>query len=254
MLKYPFLEEDSTIAEILVETQDCLLPAISLSYHLFDASGYGSLQINDYSTFLRLAKDKELIHDYKLEGMANVKYIISRLKLEGMPLVYADNEIKIYYNPDFLPRAFLVPNVVIIKDRKEVLRRMLTAEFNPRKEVILEEKITNKYQISNLKSQIKILDYQPNKVIIKASSNADCFLFLSDTYYPGWKAYIDGVETKIYRANYIFRAIKLPSGEHQVEFKYLPQSFKFGTWASIIIASFIIGFGVVKKYVKGKTK
>jgi uncharacterized membrane protein YfhO len=59
-------------------------------------------------------------------------------------------------------------------------------------------------------------------------------LFLSDTYYPGWKAYVDGKETKIYRADYTFRAIYVLGGSHKVEFIYSPLSFKMG----------VIGFAV----------
>src|SRR3989344_832794 len=59
-------------------------------------------------------------------------------------------------------------------------------------------------------------------------------LFLSDNYYPGWKAYIDDKETKIFRANYTFRAIYLPEGSHLVKFVYQPLSFKVGVVISFL--------------------
>jgi uncharacterized membrane protein YfhO len=57
---------------------------------------------------------------------------------------------------------------------------------------------------------------------------------LNDTYFPGWKAFVDGQETKIYRADYTFRAIPLNAGTHQVEFIYDPLSFKLGAAISIL--------------------
>jgi hypothetical protein len=70
------------------------------------------------------------------------------------------------------------------------------------------------------------------KFLIKASENT--FLVLNDTYFPGWKAFVDGQETKIYRADYTFRAIPLNAGTHQVEFIYDPLSFKLGAAISIL--------------------
>jgi uncharacterized membrane protein YfhO len=72
---------------------------------------------------------------------------------------------------------------------------------------------------------------------VKAAQNA--FLVLSDTYFPGWKAYVDGKKEKIYRANYNFRAIALGAGTHKIEFIYDPLSFKIG---AIITLLTLIGF------------
>ncbi len=71
-------------------------------------------------------------------------------------------------------------------------------------------------------------------------------LFLSDNYYPGWKAYVDNKETKIYRANYTFRSIYLPSGNHSVAFKYNPLSFKIGSVVSLLSFIAILSILVLK--------
>jgi uncharacterized membrane protein YfhO len=71
-----------------------------------------------------------------------------------------------------------------------------------------------------------------------AAAPANSFLFLSDAYYPGWNAYVDGVKTEIYRANYAFRAVHLPAGRHTVEFVYAPGSF---TVAALISLAALLG-------------
>ena len=79
-------------------------------------------------------------------------------------------------------------------------------------------------------------------ITIQATSRSDGFLVLTDSYDKGWKAYIDGKETEVFQADYLFRAIIFPKGEHIVTFKYMPLSFVFGAWISIgsLIAVVII--------------
>jgi uncharacterized membrane protein YfhO len=69
-------------------------------------------------------------------------------------------------------------------------------------------------------------------------------LVLSDTFYPGWKAFVDGKEEKILRANYNFRAVPLTAGTHRVEFVYDPLSFKLGALTTFlgILGCLVIGF------------
>ena len=75
---------------------------------------------------------------------------------------------------------------------------------------------------------MNILKYKPNYVEIEAEMSVPGFLVLGDTYYPGWKVYVDGKQDKIYRADYILRAVYLMPGKHIVKFTYEPFSFKIG--------------------------
>ncbi|MEK9148434.1 MAG: YfhO family protein [Candidatus Desantisbacteria bacterium] len=94
-----------------------------------------------------------------------------------------------------------------------------------------------KSKIQNLKS--KIIKYEPNRVVIDVDTASDGFIFLSDTYYPGWRASIDGKKTKLYRANYCFRAVRVEKGHHLIEMKFLPKSFVIGLAGSFISLIFI---------------
>jgi hypothetical protein len=90
-------------------------------------------------------------------------------------------------------------------------------------------------------------EYSPNAVKIEVALDRDGYLVLSDTYYPGWRAYVDGEERETLRANYAFRAVPLESGQHTVFFKYDPLSFKTGlvislaTWGAIILGLAVLG-------------
>ena len=93
------------------------------------------------------------------------------------------------------------------------------------------------------------LDYQPEKVVIEADLPQAGFLVLSDSYYPGWKVFVDGEEDRILRANYIMRAVRLSPGHHQVEFIYDPSSFKLGlaiSLATLFLILVLIGYEIIK--------
>ncbi len=82
--------------------------------------------------------------------------------------------------------------------------------------------------VAEKQGSVRIDSYKSNTVDLTVNSKSRQFLFLSDSYFPGWKAYINGKPTKILRANYMFRAIVIGPGKHQVRFEYDPLSFKLG--------------------------
>ncbi|MEW6097417.1 MAG: YfhO family protein [bacterium] len=229
----------TTLEDALIGVQKSLVPNYGLFYKIFDAQGYESLTLNDYNQLLKIIKEGG---GGNLLDVLNIKYVISKfeLKMRQLKRVYEDEAIKIYWNTTYLPRAFFVSKVRIIKDRQKILEVMKNPSFDSTNELIIEEEIPNsQFQILN-KSKIKIVDYQPNKVILNGYCDVDCILFLSDTYYPNWKAFIDGKPTKVYRANYAFRAINFPAGSHKVEFVYLPLSFLVGIIGSVITVFILI--------------
>ncbi len=91
----------------------------------------------------------------------------------------------------------------------------------------------------------EIVSYKPNKVEISVTTNRPALLFLSDMYYPGWKAYVDGKQRPILRADYTFRAVEVPQGEHSVTFVYQPQSFLYGAVVSFISFCILIIVGLL---------
>ncbi|MEW6619071.1 MAG: YfhO family protein [bacterium] len=231
---------------INLKLKNSVHPNVGVPYHLYDAYGYDGFRLKDYDTLISL---EQLEKTSKLLSLLNIKYIISHFKLINMDIFYDGGDFKVYKNTGYLKRAFFVPKARVVKDRREILNILSKGDFEPKKEVILEEfpnsKFHPKSQILNPKSKIQIIDYQPNKVIINSSCEKSGFLFLSDTYYPGWKAYIDGKPTKVYRANYLFRAIVLPEGNHQIEFVYFPASFKIGLLGTLITITILVSFMII---------
>ena len=106
--------------------------------------------------------------------------------------------------------------------------------FNPKETVLVEnpEFVKNSFNIKE--SKIQVLQYKNNKIVLKTESPEDSYLVFSDTYYPGWKAYIDKKETKIYKTDGILKGIYIPEGKHEVIFSFLPNNFWLGVFISLI--------------------
>jgi len=93
-------------------------------------------------------------------------------------------------------------------------------------------------------SSVRIVSYGLNRIDIEANIVKPCFMVLSELYYPDWKAEIDGVRVKIYRADFLLRGLPLAPGRHAIRFFYDSRSIRRGMLLSVsasvvIILSFI---------------
>jgi len=130
-------------------------------------------------------------------------------------------------------------------DDEELLAKLLSQTFDLRRTVLLRSvRRQEPFSHSPISSPLSLIplspEYSPNTVKIEVGLDRNGYLVLSDTYYPGWRAYVDGEEKEILRANYIFRAVPLESGQHTVLFKYNPPSFKVGLAISLAAWGVII--------------
>lgn len=152
--------------------------------------------------------------------------------------------INIYQQKSY-GRAFLVRKKVIAT-QENIPKILSSANFNPQNEVILEKEDGKVIKVSNNPVKEPAITTTKNadqqlELSVK-QNNEDGYLVVSDLFYPGWKAYIDGKETEILAANIVQRAIFLPQGDHVVNFIYKPTSFFLGSFLSIATASSFILF------------
>jgi hypothetical protein len=150
-------------------------------------------------------------------------------------------------NRQALPKCFLVHKSITIKDADVIFEKIVNNEMIPSQEVLLEENVREAGPLAEPTAQEDIpgiIKYLPEEVIIKASPEAAAFLVLNDSYYPGWKAFDNGKQTHIYQADYLFRAIYLPPGEHLVRFSYEPASFRWGLNISLAAWLFVAAYFV----------
>ena len=178
--------------------------------------------------------------------LLNVAYIVApvdpkvRDYMGSMALetVYS-GEVDIYKRPNAFPRSFVTHRVLFGKDEKEVVELMKKNARDLRNIAIVEgkddrgiEDILRTAPLSDT-STVEIKKYTPNYISIEASLDYPGILILSDTYYPGWKAYVDGRRAELYNADLLLRAVFVDAGKHTVEFRYEPASFMAGALISI---------------------
>lgn len=220
---------------------------LTLIHDIEIATGYDPSYLRDYQEFLWLIGNHSAlrygtsINIYDISNpnpirLLNIRYIVTNQKLSDREYkeIYAQNNTFVYRVNNTLPRAFIIPNASVITSRDEMLNILKTRDFNPRKTVLL-EKIPNVPLINNgIFKKADITEYTPNKISMDINTSASGFLVLSEIWYPGWRAYVDGKETEIYKANYILRSIYLKDGKHKVLFVYDPISYKIGKLVSLV--------------------
>lgn len=153
--------------------------------------------------------------------------------------MYKDEWFEVLENAQAFPRAFLASRHIVVKSDQEIIDKLLDPTTHRRETIILEEEPTLAPQEGT--GEVTMKEYRPTRVKLFVKSDVPKLLFLSDTYDPGWKATIDGQPVKVLRADYDFRAVAVPAGEHIVEFRYQPLSFRLG----IIVAAFATVFLIV---------
>ncbi|OGY11705.1 MAG: hypothetical protein A3H88_01050 [Candidatus Blackburnbacteria bacterium RIFCSPLOWO2_02_FULL_44_9] len=159
--------------------------------------------------------------------------------------VFEDGSVAVLKNTNVLPRAFMVYNWVKV-DGPEALDVFMDPTFPIDKKIVLadDSSITTKPQPSNKVGAVSYTKNTENESVLIVETEQDGLLFISDTYYPGWKAVIDGERNSILRANFAFRAIPIPKGEHTIRMTYESSSFFNGIKIGIISALLLGGLSV----------
>ncbi|MBV9168813.1 MAG: YfhO family protein, partial [Chloroflexi bacterium] len=151
--------------------------------------------------------------------------------------VYADSEVRVLENTAAFPRAFLVGRAVTSPTLGSALGQMVHQPFDPRSEVMLAADTdaaaaasvaNNDPASSEPPGSVQIQSYSANEVRMHVSASRNALLVLSDTYYPGWSASVDGQPQPVFRGNVLFRVVAIPAGEHEVDMRFEPASVKIG--------------------------
>jgi len=145
------------------------------------------------------------------------------------PIHYGD--VKIARVENTLPRAYFSACARLVSTCEQALGVMAQADWDPRSETILVDSSGTSF-CGGEPGEAVIREYAPERVVVDVDAPSDGYLVLSDTYYPGWVATVDGRPEKIVRANYLFRAVSVPKGGHVVEFVYRPNIVRLGLLVS----------------------
>lgn len=141
-----------------------------------------------------------------------------------------DPKIEIFENTRVLPRAFWVGGAIATPGHDAALEAIKAKDFDPARTVVLEGGEASGLPAGAPAGPItaSFTNDGPNSIAVTVDAPAAGYLVLADPYYPGWQATIDGRATPLLHGDWVFRAVQIPSGRHDVEFKFRPVSLLVG--------------------------
>ena len=285
-LEYPetggirFLKEDPDPFRVV--TFGSFLHNSMVPFGIQDAGGYSSFYPRRFGDFLHLSQrglETPLPDQHSrwsffssfgspLLDLINIKYLVTSpnvaIQSDKAELVYED-EVRIYRNKGVFQRAFFVPQYTVLENKEDVYRAIAGFTSEDFKQRVILESPPNfgpgegAWGLKDHEqAAVKIVNYQADRIDIEVSSPGKGFVVIGDNFHPGWKAYVDGREGSVIRANYIMRAVPVVGGNHRITLVFKPSLILWGMlmsavgWLSLLMVMGIYLFWRVSKKEKRK--
>ncbi|MET6990457.1 YfhO family protein [Sediminicola arcticus] len=178
-------------------------------------------------------------NNMRVLNMLNVKYVVQQ-----------DEDGRDYpaLNPYASGNAWFVKTLIPVKNANQEIQALDSLD-------VINEVVINTNDFPNITSlsfqkdstaTIKLLDYSPNHLTYRSINVQDALAVFSEMYYAdGWNAYVDGIKTPHFKVNYILRSMKVPAGNHKIEFKFEPKVIETGGTitlaSSVLLGLFVLG-------------
>jgi len=229
-----FLQSQKKPFRIMSLDNRIMPPNVNAYYGIESIEGYDPIYDARYEEFIAALNRREpnitppfgfnriitvFTIDSPLLPLLNVKYVLSLedLKRPDLELAYREGDTRIYFYKKGLPRMYPVANVLIAGSKQQVMDALYSKDFSPMKTAVIEEPIQG---IVPGKGDVRIISYTGSEIYAQTSFDGSHFVVIANMFDSGWKAAIDGKETKIYRTNYIFQGVIVPGGDHIISLRY----------------------------------
>ena len=218
---------------------------INTFYKIEDIRNYDSLGVNWYNSIFPYIRQSDALN------LTNVKYIIvkSGYDLSKFTNIFQPiaeyNGFTLYKNLSAFNRAFMVYNYAIANGDQQALDLLHAYSGQLNHVAIVFKKDMQGMPLAATTQgtyTIAFIKYTPGYIKMTCNTSQPGLFFISDTYFPGWHARVDGKKTKIIRTDYAFQGLWLTQGTHIIELNYAPASFKYGVLLTIIGILSLIGF------------
>ncbi|MCC7529514.1 MAG: YfhO family protein [Candidatus Melainabacteria bacterium] len=154
----------------------------------------------------------------------------------------APEMVRVYENTGCLPQAYLVTKARPVGSIEDAIAEMLKSDFDPRREALIEGeqvlKVGENTASENL-IEAKVSRPSVNEVLAEVEASKPSLMVLTDVFFPGWRAEVDGKSAEIYRVNAVFRGVIVEAGRHEVRFIFDPIDLKIG------FALFVLGLAAI---------
>lgn len=187
--------------------------------------------------------------DSPVLDLMNVKYLMAGTanaaeRLRALPrfrhvATLPGNEL--FENLTVMPRFFLVHEVQPVRSLEEATEVIRRGEIDFRKTALVDQPITlptggNPEAVEN----VEVVNYQPASLELSISAASPSLLVMSESYYPGWKAWLDGKPAPIHRADIAFRGVAVPAGKHHLRMQFRPVILPVSAAISLSAAIFLV--------------
>ncbi|MDR0787258.1 MAG: YfhO family protein [Gemmatimonadota bacterium] len=186
-----------------------------------------------------------LLENQTFLDAANIRYIISMVELNSPRLreVHRGSAI-VYENLSALPRAYLVEDVITPPDTTSAISIISAPDFDPTRSAVVYGAAPGTFPAGPLEGSADIVESTPDRIVIRTRSSRPALLVLSDNWYDGWVATVNGSETPVYRANHTFRGVRVGEGESEVVFEFHPRQLYIGLYIYLAGMSLLVGYVV----------
>ena len=220
-----------------------LQPSFNLLFGLEAPDGYANLVPRGYEAIWGSEKKTGIRSTRHLETgelepeiakmlrLFNVRYVLSIMPLRSAALRSIGRSaegVEVYEVRDPQPRAFVVGAAVYAATEAEVLRLLTAPDFDTERQAVVEEAGLRLPADAGSSTNVQVVDRGNTELILHASLARPGLLVVSEGYYPGWQAEVDGVATPIVRTNGMMRGVVVPAGEHQIVFRFRSRAIAAG--------------------------
>ena len=230
--------------------QHVLAMSWGMVYGIEDVNGFNSLQPRRYTDYLfgqrvgdvsyGFLRDERLLQaGNPVLSSLNVQYVLvptgERVRVgPHLNPIFENIHVRMYENTLNWPRAYFAERVRAEPDPRALLRHVTALGFDGRREALVEDSTAPALPAPSGGATVRASRPGPNELEVVTTTTEPRFLVVSEMFFPGWRASVDGVETRIYRTNYLFRGLVVPAGRHTVRFEYRPGSVVAGATITAI--------------------
>ncbi len=178
-----------------------------------------------------------------LLGLLNAKFVVAEFPVDapGLVLRKQTRNSYIYENERVMPRAFVVTSAEVVAGWPEALDR-LAGGFDPAQGALVEAGTALAGPAGWQPAEVAF--FSPNRIVVQADVTQQSLLVLSEVWYPGWAAEVDGIAQPIYRVDGAIRGVYLQPGAHVVVWRYRPAALRWGLIVTLAAAALLIAGGV----------
>ena len=221
---------------------------------LIDSSIIKDLML--YNSIISTAKSLE-----DLQPALQKLYSNNALNMLNAKYIIISGQMAPEINKNALGNAWFVEKPVMVENANEEISAI--NKISPANEAAIDIVFKDQIRKSSFSvledEKIELVSYQPDELIYKYSAKEEKLVVFSEIYYPaGWKSYIDGKESKYFRADYVLRGMVVPAGDHEIKFSFKPASYivgnKVSLASSLVLILLLAGYFLMKFKNKSKTE